>query len=105
MPSVTLHLRLFRSPNNTMLFVKGTDDEAKALDGNVQAIIEKASLFVGKVVVTDSVKLSIEKALVKSSAIYPYIENLNKSFIIQAGENCEAIRRLTLCMVKNSVLK
>ena len=32
--------------------------------------------------------LSIEKALVKSSAIYPYIENLNKSIIIQAGQNC-----------------
>ena len=48
-PGVTLHLRLFRSPNNTMLFMKGTDDEAKALDGKVQAIIEKASLFVRKV--------------------------------------------------------
>ena len=65
--------------------MKGTDDEIRALDGKVQAIIENASLFVRKVVATDSVKLSIEKALVKSSAIYPYIENLNKSFIIQAG--------------------
>ena len=70
-----------------MLFLKRTD-EAKALDGKVQAIIEKDSLFVRKVVVTDSVKLSIEKALLKSSAIYPYIEYLNKSFIIQAGQNC-----------------
>ena len=86
-PGVTLHLRLFRSPNNT-LFMKGTDEEAKALDGKVQAVIEKASLFVRKVVVTDSVKLSIEKALVKSPAIYPYIENPSKSFIIQAGQNC-----------------
>ena len=94
--------------------MNGTDDEAKALDGKVQAIIEKASLFVRKVVVTDSVKLSIEKALVKSSAIYPYIENLNKSYIIQAGQNCfvkenvfgtEPIRRLTLCMVKNSLFR
>ena len=114
LPGVTLHLRLFRSPNNTMLFMNGTDDEAKALDGKVQAIIEKASLFVRKVVVTDSVKLSIEKALVKSSAIYPYIENLSKSYIIQAGQNCfvkenvfgtEPIRRLTLCMVKNSLFR
>ena len=94
--------------------MKGTDDEAKALDGNVQAIIEKASLLVRKVVVTDSVKLSIEKALVKSSAIYPYIENLNKSFIIQAGQNCfvkenvfgtEPIRRLTLYGQKITVSK
>ena len=43
--------------------------------------------------------------------MYPYIENLNKSFIIQAGQNCfvkenifgtETIRRLTMCMVRNS---
>ena len=63
---------------------------------------------------TDSVKLSIERALLKSEAIYPYIESLNKSFIIQAGQNCfikenifgtEPIRRLTLCMVKNSLFR
>ena len=42
-PGVTLHLRFFRSPNNTMLLMKGTDDEAKELDGKVQAIIDKAS--------------------------------------------------------------
>ena len=53
---VTHHLRLFRSPNNTLLLLKGTDDEAKALDGKVQSVIEKASLFVRKVVVTDRVK-------------------------------------------------
>ena len=73
-PGVTLHLRLFRSPNNTILFMKGADEEAKALDGKVQAVIEKASLFFRKVVVTDSVKLSIEKALMKSPGIYPCIE-------------------------------
>ena len=28
-----------------MLFMKGTDDEAKALDCKVQAIFEKASLY------------------------------------------------------------
>ena len=112
LPGVTLNLRRFRSLNNTMLFMKGTDHEAKALDGKVQAIIEKAFLFWRKVVVTDSVKLSIEKVLVKISAIYPYIENLNRSFIIKAGQNCfvkenvfgtEPIRRLILCMVKNSL--
>ena len=67
-----------------------------------------------KVAVTDSVKLSIEKSLLKNSAIYPYIKNLNKSFIIQAGQNyfvkenvfgTEPIRRLTLCMVKNSLFR
>ena len=110
-PGVTLHLRLFRSPNNTLLFMKGTDEEAKTLYGKVQAVIEKASLFVRKAVVTDSVKLSIEKALVKSPAIYPYIESLSKILIIQAAKigfvkknlfGTEPIRRLTFCMVKNS---
>ena len=87
-PGVTLHLRLFRSPNNTPLFMIGTDEEAKALDGKVHAVIEKASLFVRKVVVTDNVKLSIEKALAKSPAIYPYIESLSKSSTFEAGQNC-----------------
>ena len=114
LPNVTLHIRLYRSPNNTIIHLKGTDDEAKAHDGKLLAIVEKASLFVRKVVVTDSVKLSIERALVKSDAMYPYIESLNKSFIIQVGQNCfikenvfgtEPIRRLTLCMVKNSLFR
>ena len=113
-PGVTPHLQLFPSPNNTMLFMKGTDDEVKALDGRLQAVIETASLVVRKVVVTDSVKLSIEKTTVKNSAIYPYIKNLNKSFIIQAVQNCfvrenvfgtEPIGRLTLCMAKNSLFR
>ena len=77
-PGVTLHLRLLRSSNNTLLLLKGADDEAKVLDGKVQLVIEKASLFVREVVVTDSVKLGFERALLKSCAIYPYIESLNK---------------------------
>jgi len=32
-PGVTLHLRFFRSPNNTLLFMKSTDEKAKPLDG------------------------------------------------------------------------
>ena len=56
----------------------------------------------------------MEKALVKSAAIYTYTERLNKSFIIQAGQNCfvkenvfgtDPIRRLTLCMVKISLFR
>ena len=121
LPGATLHLRLFRSPNNTLLLLKGTDDEAKALDGKVQSVIEKASVFIRKVVVTDSVRLPFEKALLrnekvllKNCAIYPFTESLNKSFIIQAAENCfikehifgtEPIRRLTLCIVKNSLFR
>ena len=52
--------------------------------------------------------------MTKSPAVYPYIESLNKSFIIQAGQNCfvkenifgtEPVRRLTLCMVRNKFFR
>ena len=111
---VTLNLRLSRSPNNTPLFMKGTDEETKTLDGKVQAVTEKASLSVKKLVVTDSVKLSIDKALVKSLAIYPYIQILSKNFVDQCGQNCfveenifrtEPIRRLIFCMVKTLLFR
>ena len=88
LPNFTIQIRLYRSPNTTIIHLKGTDDEAKAHDGKLLAIVEKVSLFVRKVVVTDSVKSSVERALVKSYAMYPYIESLNKRFIIQAGQNC-----------------
>ena len=77
-------------------------------------VIERASLFVNKVVSSDAVKVSIERALTKSPVVYPYIESLNKSFIIQAGQNCfvkenifgtEPVRRLTLCMVRNKFFR
>ena len=108
MPNVTLQIRLYRSPNNTIIYLKGTDDEAKAQDGKLLAIVEKASFLLRKVVVTDCVKMSIERALVKSDAVYSYIESLNESFIIQVGQNCfikekvfgtVPIRRITLCVV------
>ena len=59
-------------------------------------------------------KVSIERALSKSRAVYPYNENLTKSLIVQAGQNCfvnenifgtEPIRRLTLCMVRNRIFR
>ena len=94
--------------------MKGTFKEAKELDGKVQAVSERASLFVRKVVVTVSVNLTIEKALAKSHSIYPQFESLSKSFISQAGQNCfvkanlfgtEPIRRVNFCMVKNSLFR
>ena len=95
------------------LFLKGTDNEAKIFDGKVQSVTEKACLFIRKVVVTDNVKLSVKKALLKSCAIYPYIESLNKYFIMQGGQNCfikecfwnGAHPRLTLSMVRNSLFR
>ena len=109
---VTLQLRLYRAPSNCSLEAVGTldADAIKAADQTPYSVaIEKASLFVTMVVLSDSAKMSIERALSKSPAVYPYIENLNKSFNIQAGQNCfvnenifgtELIRRLTMCMVR-----
>ena len=65
-------------------------------------------------VVTDNVKLSIGKALVKSSAKYPYIESSSRSFITDAAENIfvkknlfgtEPNRWFTLCMVEDSLFR
>ena len=63
---------------------------------------------------SDSVRVSKENALSKSDAVYSYIESLNKSFIIEAGQNCfvkesnfgrEPIRRLTTCIVKSNFFR
>ena len=113
LPGVTLHLRFYRSSNlcamETLTALNAAD--VKDLEQNAPTVtIEKASLFVNKIVLSDAVKVSIERALSKSRAVYPYIENLTKSFVVQAGQNCfvkenifgtEPIRRLTLCMVRN----
>ena len=116
LPAVTLHLGLYRSPNLCALETL-TDldaDEVKSLDKNPPiVVIEKASLFVDKIVLSDTVKLSIERALTKGCAVYPYLENSTKSYIIQSGQNCfvkenifgtEPIRRSTMWtmwMVRN----
>ena len=117
LPGVSLHLRFYRSPSNCALESVGTwtADDIKRIDqAPFSVVIEKASLFVNKIVLSDSVRVSIEKALLKSDAVYPYIESLNKSFITQAGQNCfvkenifgtEPIRRLTLCMVRNKFFR
>ena len=89
--------------------------DIKRIDQTPYAVvIARASLFVNKVVLSDAVKVSIERALTKSAAVYPYFESLNKSFIIQAGQNCfvkknifdtEPVRRLTPCVVKNKFFR
>ena len=83
LPGITLHIRLHRSSNDFVL----TSLDSSSDDEKFVAIIERASLFVTKMVVKDTVRMSIEKALVCGPAHYPYIETLNKSFIIQAGQN------------------
>ena len=114
---VTLHLHFYRSPNNCAVERLGTWEAAdiKRVDQTPYAVvIERASLFFNKIVLSDAVKVSIERALTKSPAVYPYIESLNKSFIIQAGQNCfvkennfgtEPVRRLTFGMVRNKFFR
>ena len=111
LPGVTLHLRLYRAPSNCSLEAVGTldSDAIKSADQTpYSVVIEKASLFVTKVVLSDSVKMTSERAFSKSPAVYPYIENLSKSssrancFVKENIFGTEPIRRLTMCMVRNS---
>ena len=104
-PEVDIRVKLYRASNEFSLISLADDN-----DNLFTAVIEKASMFVRKITVTESVRLSIEKALLKSPARYPYIESLCKSFIMQSGQNSfvkvsifgtEPIRRLTVCIVAN----
>ena len=106
LPEVNMRIKLCRSSSEFSLMGQGDDAKKK-----FTAVVEKASIFVRKVTLTESVKLSIERALLKAPARYPYIESLCKSFIIQSGQNSfvkesifgtEPIRRLTVCMIANS---
>ena len=100
---VDIRVKFYRASNEFSL-ISLADDTDKLF----KAVIEKASMFVRKITVTESVRLSIEKALLESPARYPHIESLCKSFIMQSGQNSfikesifgtEPIKRLTMCMV------
>ena len=104
-PEVDIRIKLYRGSNEFSWIRLGDD-----ADQLFTAVIEKSSLFVRKITVTESVRLSIERALLTAPARYPYIESLCKIFIMQSGQNSfvkesifgtEPIRRLTLCMVAN----
>ena len=105
LPEVDIRIKLYRASNEFSL-ISLADDSDKMFT----AVIEKASLFVRKITVTESVRLSIERALLKAPARYLHMESLCKSFIMHSGQNSfvkesifgtEPIRRLTLCMVAN----
>ena len=98
LPGVTLHLRFCRSPNTCAIESVGTWSaaEVKKVDQTpYSVVIEKASLFAKKVVLSDSVKESFERALTKSPAVYPYFESLKKSIIYQAGQKFSKKRYLS----------
>ena len=76
-----------------------------------KAVIEHASLCVRKISITESVKLAIHNAMKISPCRYAYIEKMNKSFIIPAGQNRfskenllnnEPVRRLCIAMNLNA---
>lgn len=111
-PGVQMLLRFYRASNDFSLLHTPQKTTATATDKTMSfhAQIQQASLFVRKVVMTESVKMSMERALLKEPARYPFIETLSKSAVIQANQNCyvhegvfgdEPIRRLSVCMVKN----
>ena len=101
---VTLHLRPHRSSNDFSLQSLAESDDKFVI------VVGRGSGFVTKLILKDSVRLSIGKALINAPAHYPYIEMMKKSFIIQAGQNSfvketllgtDPVRRLTLCVATN----
>ncbi|XP_075250760.1 uncharacterized protein F54H12.2-like [Convolutriloba macropyga] len=101
LPEVNKRIKLCRSSSEFSLM--GLRDDAKI---KFTAVVGKASIFV-----RESVKLSIERALLKAPARYPNIESLCKSSILQSGQNSfvkesifgtEPNPRLTVCMIANA---
>ena len=99
LPGVTLHLPLHRSSNDISLQYSAEGDEKFVI------VFERASVFVMKLILKGSVRLSTEKALMNAPAPYPFIEIMKKSFILQIGQNSfvkenlfgtDPVRRLTL---------
>ena len=90
LPGVTFRLCFYRSPTTCAIESVATwavADIMRVDQTPYAVVIGRASLFVNKVVLSETVKVNIERALTKSPAIYPYIERLSKSFILQAGQN------------------
>ena len=91
LPGVTLHLRFYRYTNTCAIGSVATSvaaDFKRDDQTPYAAVIERAFLFVNKVVSSDAVKVSIERPLTRNPAACPYFESLNKSFIIQTRQNC-----------------
>ena len=104
LPNVSLRIKLVRARDD---FV--TISEAAMKHYTVEIV--SANLFVRKMTVTDTVFTSIERALLKSPAIYEYTEVLPKTFVIPAGQNSwkhediymkEPVRRMAIAMNTNT---
>ena len=66
-----MRIKLYHSSNEFSLI--GLGDDAKKL---LTEVVEKSSIFVRKLTLTESVEFSIERALLKAPARYLYIESL-----------------------------
>ena len=104
LPNVSLRIKLVRARDD---FVTISENAGK----HYSVEITNANLFVRKMTVTDSVYTSIERALLKSPAIYEYTEVMPKTFVIPAQQNTwkhedifmkEPIRRLAIAMNTNT---
>ena len=101
---VTMRLSLRRSPND---FVIMSEHATK----HYQVQITEANLYVRKMTVPDFVLSSIEKTLLKTPAIYNYIEVLPRTFLATTGVQSwrqedvfakEPVRRMILAMSSNT---
>lgn len=104
LPDVSLRIKLVRSHND---FVIISDDAGK----HYTVEIGNVNLIVRKMVVNENAFTSIERALLKTPAMYHYTEVIPKTFIIPNGQNSwkhedifmrEPIRRMAIAMNTNA---
>ena len=101
---VTIRLSLRRSPNDFVMM-------SEHRDKHYRVEITEANLYVRRMTVTDFVLWSIEKNLLKTPAIYNYIEVLPRNFLATTGVQSwrqedvfakEPVRRMILAMSSNT---
>ena len=101
---VTIKPSLRRSPNDFVLM-------SEHRDKHYRVEITEANLSVRKMTVTDFLLSSIEKTLLKTPAIYNYIEVLPRTFLVTTGVQSwrkedvfakEPVRRMILAMSSNT---
>ena len=101
---VTIRLSLRQSPNDFVIM-------SEHRDKHYRNEITEANLYERKMTVTDFVLSSIEKTLLKTPAIYNYIEVLPRTFLATTGVQSwrqednfakEPVRRMILAMSSNT---
>jgi hypothetical protein len=102
-PNVTLRIKLVRSHNDFVII-------SDAADKHYSVVIHEANIFVRKLSVTENVYESLERSLQQHPALYRFIEDLPKTYIVPANLNTwkqeniflnEPVRRFALAMNTN----